>query len=751
MSHRPGRLIAHTPAVGSTEWHFLDDHLLAVARLAANFARPFGGQDLAWWAGIWHDIGKAHPDFQEYLWRCHLEPDRKLPTVDHKMAGTLQSRTLTGELLYAVINGHHGGLPDKGDLNAKIRGANANDRERIQLALERIASIGLARYQPPNPAQPVWPPWLDKRDKLQVDVLQRMVFSCLVDADALDTEAHWNRDAAETRAAALPSLETLWTRYSASHEQMQQDIRRRGLANSTVNRLRQEIRESCLEHAEELAGFFRLTVPTGGGKTRTGLAFALKHALSNGQDRIITAVPFITITEQTTDVFRSIMDDDRAVLEHHSGADQIRPDATGGETRDDTWRKLTSQNWDAPVIVTTTVQLFESLLSNRTSKTRKLHNIANSVILLDEVQTLPADKRTPIWDVLRELVAHYNVTVVLTTATQPVLDTIEQALPEPPRELAPDVGRLFRELKRVEYHWPCLDRPWSWDRVADELRVHERVLVIVNLIADAGELFDSLGDEDAFHLSTRMCGAHRRDTLEAIRRRLKAAEPCRVVSTQLVEAGVDIDFPVLMRAIAPLDRIFQAAGRCNREGQLNGFGQVVVFSAETDGNMPPGTYAMGAQHATTMAREGSVDPEHPATMERYFRDLYQLTPGDRKGIQAHRELGSFRTVNDEFRMIEDNTFSVLVDYQRSDPSDRFDLGRLIGDLQRSRTGKGLPIRTLIQRAQPRIVGCNTWRRNEYEAKGLITEIVPGLWRWHGTYDPKRGIRDDRLAPEGLFA
>jgi CRISPR-associated endonuclease/helicase Cas3 len=344
-------------------------------------------------------------------------------------------------------------------------------------------------------------------------------------------------------------------------------------------------------------------------------------------DRIIVAIPYTSIIEQSVDVYRGIFGADN-VLEHHSAV-ASHDDPSDPLSYREVWARLASQNWDAPIVVTTTVQLFESLFANRPSTCRKLHNIARSVVILDEVQTLPPELLTPILDVLQDLVDHYHVSVLLCTATQPALQDgpYLRGLREV-REIIADPTQYFAALKRVRYELPAPGERWAWDRVATEMQSVDQGLAIVNTKQDALRLLDALDDPAAFHLSTLLCGAHRRDVLREIRRCLEAGEVCRVVSTQVVEAGVDLDFPLVLRALGPLDRIVQAAGRCNREGRLAA-GRVVIFVPE-EGTLPRGAYDTGAATALSLLSRPGADLHDPLLYRTYFERLYQVIPLDEK-------------------------------------------------------------------------------------------------------------------------
>lgn len=750
MVELPSRPVAHTPATPDGEWHYLDDHSLTVSRRAGEFAQTFGGKWLAEVEGLLHDAGKASDAFQAYLIANARDPKGKHKSVDHKSCGALHSQAIAGPLMPQILLGHHGGLSDIGEVTSRIRACQQNDIETLSTVWETFVAQPRVAERLAELARPEVrsaPDWMRKgADPKSVEFFLRMLFSCLVDADHLDTEAHRDPDRAVGRDVVLPTVAELWSRFQEDQARFAADPDK---PISAVNRVRREVYDACLDKAEFAPGFFRLTVPTGGGKTRSGLAFALKHAVEHGLDRVIVAVPFITITDQTAAVYREALKLPHAVLEHHSGIEPPERDANGSENAAEMWRTLASQNWDAPLIVTTTVQLFESLFQNRTTACRKLHNIANSVIILDEIQTAPAHLREPLFDVFRELVAHYNVTIVLSTATQPVLDTIAPQLVADGQdiiEIAPEPERLFRTLERVTYDWPCMDETWDWPRVVDEMREHDQVLTIVNTISDAAVLFKELDDEHALHLSTRMCQAHRRDVLAEIRARLKDGRPCRVVSTQLVEAGVDLDFPVVMRAVGPLDRVVQAAGRCNREGKLDR-GRVIVFSAETDKNMPGGTYAHGAKEMLLMRRLPDFDPNDPDLFLRYFANLYGAEGADREKIQPERVQRNYEAVAEKFRMIDEDTFSVLVRYGNADAFDD-----LVADLQASvyRTRNGKAPRELLRRAQPYVVSCRSREQRRYQENGLIEEAVPGLWLWRGDYSRELGLGDARFDPGRLL-
>lgn len=721
--------------------HDLSQHLRDVAGLAKAFSAEFGGGELAHLAGLLHDIGKSSAAFQNYLAACEREPNRRHPTVDHKGAGTLLALDHF-DLAAFLVQGHHGGLPNAADLHNKIKALqrDASVREIVERA--RQAGFAPTLHEPPDALLPDFA----RHDALTVEFFLRMVFSALVDADCLDTERHFSPEKAELRLGA-PTLGALATRLRAAQERIS------GKRDDLVNRARAEVYHASLHAASMAPGFFRLTVPTGGGKTRSGLAFALEHALLHDQHRVIVAVPFLTITDQTAQVFRDVLGDDRAVLEHHSGV--VEPDdEDGSQAAAAVWRRLAVQTWDAPVIVTTMVQLLESLLGRSTSGSRKLHRLAHSVIILDEAQTLPPKLLTPILDVLQQLVQHYGATVVFCTATQP-------AFAESPgfaqlanvREIVPQPSRHFQALRRVRYAWPALEEAWSWERVADAMRAESQVLTIVNTRRGALALLDALADSETtpeiVHLSTLLCGAHRRDVLEFVRWRLAQDLPVRVVSTQVVEAGVDIDFPLVLRAMGPLDRIVQAAGRCNREGLLD-FGSVVIFEP-AEGGMPRGAYSTASDLTRNLVRFAAPDLDDPETFARYFASLFQLLDQDAEKIQPLRAEFQFKDVAEKFHLIDDDTVPVIVRYCGLpaatcqaiglDPIDHAQkVADLLAELERAtRSGSiGAP-RRLMQQLQPYTVALH---KNEFEKalqEGLVAEVGAGVWRWEGEYDLLRGV------------
>jgi CRISPR-associated endonuclease/helicase Cas3 len=690
----------------------LGDHLAAVARLASEFAEKFGAADLGHWAGLWHDLGKFHPDFQAYL-------SNPVATrgPDHKGAGALLASRICDGLAF-LIRGHHGGLPAVAELKAWLREKITTPRTTEALAIARRSGLQL------DPEKPLGFP-VFFQTPLNVEFFLRMLFSALVDADFLDTEHHFNPEKS-TRRAKTVRMEDLWRIFEENQ------ITLSGRRADRLNCIRHEVYVASVNAAEQPPGFFRLTVPTGGGKTRSALAFALKHTCRFGFERMVVGIPYTSIIEQTADEYRKIFGEE-AVLEHHSAVSPAEDPEN--PTPVEIWSRLASENWDAPIIVTTTVQLFESLFANRPAKCRKLHNLARSVLILDEVQTLPTRLLDPILDALRELVAHYQVSVLLCTATQPALD--ERAhlhgLPNV-REIAPDPGRLFRDLQRVTY--ACLRNRLSWGEVAAEMRNQPQALAVLNTKKDAIALLDALGDPTALHLSTLLCGAHRRDVLDEVKRRLRNGEPCRLVSTQVVEAGVDLDFPVVLRAVGPLDRIVQAAGRCNREGRLDpGQARVIVFDPSEGGSLPRGEYQTATDNTRVLLQSSGFDFHDPAGYETYFRQLYQLVDLDAAGIQAKRQRLNYPAVAENFCMINDDTVPVVVHY-RGPVGDKWRADELLSAL-RARPDQFN--RQLLRQLQPYLVSVRAGLLPSLQANGLVTTLLPGLAEWQGQYDSIRGV------------
>lgn len=495
-----------------------------------------------------------------------------------------------------------------------------------------------------NPVLPKEPEWLaglpdDTARRQAIEFWTRMVFSALVDADFLDTETFYS---GSERPPASGDLSALADKLDAHLKELQDKA-----PATPVNTWRSEVLDACRNAASMPPGVFTLAVPTGGGKTLSGMAFALRHAIAHGLRRVIVVIPWTSIIEQNAEKYREIFGEEH-VIEHHSALDP------GKET---TFNRLSSENWDAPIIVTTSVQFLESLFSNGTSRCRKLHNVARSVVFFDEVQALPVHLLTPTLSVLKELVDHYGISLILSTATQPALGNRRVGLRNfsglsDLRPIVKNTEALFRALQRVEVEWPPdLDISTEWLDLAARIVEHPRVLVVVHKRRDARELAELL-PPGTFHLSALMTPQHRSETLRHIKARLSDPSAiCRVVATQVVEAGVDIDFPVVFRAMAGMDSLAQAAGRCNREGMFPGKGRFIVFVAPTQ--PPRGVLTRGFEVAKSLFRGGHKNLFDPDLYSRYFSRLYDVSDTDAEKIQERREALDFPEVSMRYQLIED--------------------------------------------------------------------------------------------------
>lgn len=601
-------IYAHSkPNAEVSLWQTLADHSEAVGTLASKFAKGFGSHVLGGIVGRIHDLGKASAAFQGYLRRCNGLDDAGLEGggTSHSGAGACwlyKNLGNIGKALSYCVAGHHAGLPDwtggetpDGALSIRIENEMPN-LDNLQVR------DWLVEYGKQWNSGKIPPPIKFSRDDSSMSFWIRMMYSCLVDADFLDTEAFMDAARASLRHADK-DLAPLAERFSARLDEKQ-----KAAPDTHVNRIRAEIRGACEAAAKLPPGLFSLTVPTGGGKTLSGTAFAFKHALQYGLKRIIYVIPYTSIIEQTADVLREFLGAEN-VLEHHSNLD---PEKETMQSR------LASENWDAPVVVTTAVQFFESLYACKSSQCRKLHNIAESIVILDEVQLLPTRLLLPCAEAIRQLVSHYKTSVVLSTATQLNLPLVDKTSV---REIIPKEFDLYSRLRRTQIEFPSdTSVRRTWDEIADELKTHERVLCVVNTRRDCRELFNKM-PEGTIHLSAGMCGAHRSRVIADIKARLAVGEPVRVISTQLVEAGVDIDFPVVYRAFTGLSSIAQSAGRCNREGCFGDLGRVIVF-------MPPEESPVGELRKqedamrTMLERAGGINPDDADSFPDYFRALH---------------------------------------------------------------------------------------------------------------------------------
>ena len=619
----------------------LKEHIENVGERAAQFAAAFDAAEHGREAGLLHDIGKYSSKGQ----KRQRDPEHT-SKVDHSSAGAQEAFRRKDPMAAFAVAGHHGGLPDFGSRGDTDGGTLCS---RLNKPLTGGDDPSAWKQEIVLPSSIPMPSWAVNCQEGRVQALYtRMLFSCLVDADFLDTEAALQGQQPRSGYASLEELlQKLQSHVAPWLKKPKNELCAK---RSTILR-------SCLQGGEREKGLYTLTVPTGGGKTVSSLAFALTHAVRHDMKRVVYVIPYTSIIEQNAKVFAEILGPEN-VLEHHSQT-ELADEKGDSETLEARRRRLACENWDAPVIVTTAVQFFESLYAAKTSRCRKLHNLAGSVVIFDEAQTLPVPFLKPCVSAIGELVRHYGVTAVLCTATQPELGRLFNELaPELSiREIAPEPDELFEFFRRVSFQ---RDGQLSNEELAARLTETEQVLCIVNTRKRAREIFQLLPEEGRFHLSTLMTPQDRKRVLDAVRERLKERKPCRVVSTSLVEAGVDVDFPTVWREVAGLDSILQAAGRCNREGKRPAAESIVhIFHA--DGRIPRMLKLNVAAAESVLADYEDVNTR-PA-IHAYFQTLLWAKGDaalDEKRILESESKFRFRQTDKDFHLIDENTVTVYI-------------------------------------------------------------------------------------------
>jgi CRISPR-associated endonuclease/helicase Cas3 len=637
---------AHSRMPGDQRlWQELHQHLQESAALASRLA-PSGLRELAHLGGLWHDVGKYQAEFQRYIGvdpEASNESRSKPRSVPHSGAGAALALECFGLrdprslALALVIEAHHGSLKALHEVEAVLseRGAPLLARALAGGLPEALIAAGKA--------VPDVPSWCFSGLGI------RMLFSSLVDADLLNTEA-W--DHGKQRARTSDTISELALR-------LEKACSAKCRRDTPLAAMRTDVYNACVNSAAQPRGGYTLTVPTGGGKTLSGLAFSLCHAATWKMDRVIVVAPYTAILEQTAQVYRDILGDEN-VIEHHSNLDlQLDTDRN----------RRASENWDAPIVVTTSIQFFESLYAAHKRPCRKLHSIANSVVLLDEVQTFPPGLLQPIHAILKLLTEHFGVTVVHSTATQPLLGSGKEVFPHasqmPLRQIVTDFVEHFKVVAhRFKMHrLGNLGAPVTLEELGREIALHPTALVIVHKRDEARKLAGLLGAE-CLHLSALLCAEHRSVVLAEVRQRLMGQRPCVLVATQLVEAGVDIDFPVVFRALAGLETLAQAAGRCNREMKGVDPGRFVVFRAPSE--PPKGSLSLGMRVALdSYFSVGDPDLNDPNLFPKYAREVLRMEETDSQMVmEAERRL-DFPAVAERFRMIEDAGVSVVAPFGRA--------------------------------------------------------------------------------------
>ena len=755
----PDRIIAHTREDGSIQ--SLPEHIEGVAQHCAQFLEQAGLPELAPLGRLLaqlHDAGKAQPAFQRYILgestakAPHSAAGALLATsLLHELSEELQLKKLlrTSQLLAYAISGHHRGLYDYIGLRKELEKDEINKRyTKTTEALPNIKSELQTWVKEYGASTESSLRGLAKQVGAteQAQVLIRLLFSCLVDADFLDTEAFMDEERKERRQEATSgyaSLEVLRDRLTKHME---------GFSKAgAINEARRAFLNQCRAHGRSCPkGYYSLFLPTGGGKTLSSMAWALETALKHEAQRIIYVIPYTSIITQTAGIFREIFGEEH-VLEHHSDIS-----FAGGEASQEAERyertRLLAENWDAPIIVTTNVQFFESLFSHKVSRNRKVHSIANSVVVFDEVQMFPTEFLSPMLRLLDDLKHIYGTQLLFCSATLPPFDKDHSSpfkkvndyhqLSDAIQPIVPEDPELFKVFDRVIYHLE--EKTYATEELARELGQHASALCIVNSRRDASQLYRALLEtgkeaQEVIHLSRNMCSAHLKESIAEIRQRLKEGIPTIVISTQLIEAGVDIDLPIVYRAMSGLDSIVQAGGRCNREGKRPVPGEVYVFSL-SDGGKAVGAIAQG-QHATRYLLDNTEAETYTSIplelIEAYYRRYYSSVGSfDTEHVieklydedEAKRWRFDFEQASDAFRLIDNVDHDLFVPYARGK--------ELIEELQRQTLHLD---RRTMRELQQYHVSISKWKYEELKEARLLSEVVVNR-------DTKQAILV--LAPQG---
>lgn len=749
--------IAHIRKDEQGEWKVqtLEEHIQGVSDLSANFADEFGLGVLGRLMGKLHDKGKEQKAFQEYIaafsgyaeeLKCKNSRNHTPEHVPHAYIGGLCAKELLGQAAFLIaypILGHHRGLYDFVDYETVMNGNTIpDDIGKEKTGFDKTAALEPLKNLLKHPEE--------------IHHLIRMLFSSLVDADWLDTEAFMQPETAALRRKEY-DLNPLLGRLERHLAQINRKVtetqpKDNSIGKTHVNEIRKEIQGLCAEAAEKAPGIYSLTAPTGGGKTLSSMLWALRHAVKYGKHRIIIAIPYTSIIVQTAEVLTKIFGTEN-VLAHYSTNDFNSKSTYEGMDNSLADRlRLATENWDYPIIVTTNVQLFESLFSNKPSRCRKLHNICNSVLILDEVQTLPTTHLQPIVDALSVLQNTFGVSVLMTTASMPALTgsygtkpAIFKGLREV-HEIIPSERQLHKKLSRVKMEFiDSRENRNDYDSIAERLSQHERVLCIVNTRKDALQIYQRLQNVpgQCIHLSRLMCPKHIQDSIRRIRELLDDNEggPVRVVATQLIEAGVDIDFPVVYRQIAGLDSLIQAAGRCNREGRLQ-TGHTFVFHLDT--GTPSGfiNYSTNATEAL-LSKDRQQDWFDPMVIKQYFEQLYgRCTEFDEPKVSENGKFPNlkFETMAEKFKLINDDAIQVTVPYSE-------DCRQIIGQIKQGNWDN-----PAIRRLSQYMVGLHKKDFQELFNAGIIEQLSEGLFYLadERQYDMQTGISLQNHYLEEIF-
>lgn len=644
------------------------EHLNEVSKLCKEFASEWNCGPEGEIAGIFHDVGKYTYAFQEVL-------KGNLNKIDHATPGAaalLFQYGLDGLASAIAVQGHHDGLQSGHFDSLKMALSMKENRNKFgkaysSTAFKELISIllGECKILPRKDYKKSGYAGLCEQGRhIPAMMYVRMLFSALVDADYLATEAHFEGDEMGMKYhekapvlnpdAAIKKL--------LDHKV---ELERCSKASAEINQLRKDLFDACYNAGEYSQGIFTLSAPTGAGKTLAMLGFALNHAKQEKKKRIIIVLPFLNIIEQTARVYKAILCDGgnpNYILEDHS----LRDLDDGESTR------LFSENWDSPLIITTTVKFFEALFSNRPTECRKLHNIANSIVIFDEAQTMPAGLTIATLNTLTTLSSRFGSTIVFSTATQPAYESLNHYFSNnaemewQPKEIVPKELKLFERSKRVKSVWH--GQAMTFDQVAEKIAEADQVLAIVNLRRHAQELYNKVlvlcDNTYTYHISTYMCPAHRLDVLRQVREQLSKECPCRLISTQCVEAGVDLDFPVVWRAIAPFEAVIQAAGRCNRNGRGEGIFNVFTPQIEED-KYPGEDYKKGAVTLKGMLMNKSIDLCDTEAIHTYYKKYFEFIRIQEKGIELNKAITNrnFEDVQRLYHWIPSKGINVLVPYR----------------------------------------------------------------------------------------